>query len=230
MASTVSGGGIIGVIIHLSLYVVVISVSFVAYKVMYNLYFHPLAKFPGPKLAAITDGWMSYYSISGDWHKILIQLHDRYGPVVRFAPNELDFASPQAYQDIYGHAKQGKLPWLKGSSYHTGEETNVGIVSARDPAIHREIRKSLSHAFSAKALRLQEEVVVQYMDMLVSQIAERKDDEKGLNMAKWYNWLTFDIIGDLAFGDHLMQSNLEKDIHGLILFLVVSISWLSWEL
>ncbi|QSZ37630.1 hypothetical protein DSL72_008729 [Monilinia vaccinii-corymbosi] len=203
MARTVSGGdhSIVGVISHLSLYAAAIFVSFIACKVIYNVYFHPLAKFPGPKLAAITDGWMCYNSNTGDWHKTMIKLHQKYGPVVRFAPNELDFASPQAYQDVYAHGKQGKLTFLKGQAYNTGSETNVGIVSAREPAVHREIRKSLSHAFSAKALRLQEEVVVEYMDLLVSQIYQRKDDENGLNMSEWYNWLTFDIIGDLAFGE-----------------------------
>jgi len=74
--------------------------------------------------------------------------------------------------------------FLKGPAYNTGSETNVGIVSARDPAVHREIRKSLSHAFSAKALRLQEEVVIQYMDLFVSQLHQRKDDEKGLNLSE----------------------------------------------
>ncbi|KAF7911101.1 uncharacterized protein EAF01_002609 [Botrytis porri] len=96
---------------------------------------------------------------------------------------------------------QGKALFLKGPAYNTGSETNVGIVSARDPAVHREIRKSLSHAFSAKALRLQEEVGLRYMDLFVSQIHKRKDDEKELNLSEWYNWLTFDIIGDLAFGE-----------------------------
>ncbi|KAJ8066239.1 hypothetical protein OCU04_005322 [Sclerotinia nivalis] len=203
MASTIStqGQSIAGMISQLSLYAGAIVISYITYKVIYNLYFHPLAHFPGPRLAAITDGWLCWHNTSGNYHKIMISLHKKYGKVVRFAPNDLDFASPQAYQDIHGHGKQGKSAFLKGQAYNTGSETNAGIVSARDPAVHREIRKSLSHAFSAKALRLQEEVVMQYMDLLVSQIHRRKDDAKGLNLSEWYNWLTFDIIGDLAFGE-----------------------------
>lgn len=39
------------------------SMQFVAYcigKAIYNAHFHPLAKYPGPKLAAISDIWWAY--------------------------------------------------------------------------------------------------------------------------------------------------------------------------
>ncbi|KAA8575068.1 hypothetical protein EYC84_004286 [Monilinia fructicola] len=116
------------------------------------------------------------HSTNGDWHKVLIQLHETYGPAVRFAPNELLCIS-QAYQDIMLMESKEKHHGLKGRP----------TIPVPKP--------------TAKALRLQEEVVAEYMDLLVSQIAQRKDEEKGLNMSQWYNWLTFDIIGDLAFGE-----------------------------
>ncbi|ESZ98156.1 hypothetical protein SBOR_1459 [Sclerotinia borealis F-4128] len=187
MAPTISVGGqsIVGLASHLSLYAGAIIISYITYKVIYNLYFHPLAKFPGPIIAAITDGWIYWHNTFGNYHKTMIDLHKKY----------------ETSHPPHGQVKQGKNAFLKGQAYNTGLETNVGIVSARDPAVHREIRKSLSHAFRAKALRLQEEVVVKYTDLLVSQFCQRGNDEKGLNLSEWYNWLTFDIIGHLAFGE-----------------------------
>ncbi|KAF7863855.1 hypothetical protein EAF04_006820 [Stromatinia cepivora] len=137
---------------------------------------------------------------SENYHKIIISLHKKYGKVIRFVLNDLDFASPQAYQDIHGHIKQGKSAFLKKQTYNTGSEINIGIISAKDPAVHREIRKSLSHTFSTKAFRFQEEVVIQYIDLLVSRIHRCKDNKKGLNLLK-YNWLTFDTIRDFTFGE-----------------------------
>lgn len=62
-----------------------------------------------------------------------------------------------------------------------GPESVVSIVSQRDPIKHREVRKSLSHAFSAKSLRTQTDVVLQYVNDWVEQIKKDGRGEKGVN-------------------------------------------------
>lgn len=52
----------------------------------YRLYFHPLAKFPGPKIAALTGWYECYHDLFR--HGMLIwklqELHDIYGQRNRF--------------------------------------------------------------------------------------------------------------------------------------------------
>jgi len=106
----------------------------------------------------------------------------------------------ETYKEIYGHAKGDRKAFLKSDWYtRRGEEPNV--VSVLDPVKHSQMRKSLSHAFSARALRLQTDVVIQYVDHFIEQIFKYGNQEKGIPSQEWYNWLTFDIIGDLAFGE-----------------------------
>jgi len=180
---------------------VALGLFYVLSKIIYNLYFHPLAKFPGPKYAAVSNIFYAFAWPGGRWPFILEDLHRKYGPVVRYASNDLDFATPQSYQDIHGHIKQGKQTFLKSGWYTSGPESTMGIVAQRDPAKHREVRKNLSHAFSAKALRTQTDVVLKYVGMWINQMKKHADNPQGVNVDEWYNWLTFDIIGDLAFGE-----------------------------
>ncbi|MCJ1245993.1 hypothetical protein MMC30_003197 [Trapelia coarctata] len=169
-------------------------------RCIYLLYFHPLAKFPGPKLAAISDLWYTYHWLSGHQHKTMVSLHQKYGDVARTAPNDLSFASASSYRDIYGHASKGRRPFLKSKFYTS--DIAPSIITERDPEKHGVMRRNLAHAFSAKALREQEGVVLAYVDRWVEQLGRLGEGGgRGVNAVEWFNWVTFDIIGDLAFGE-----------------------------
>lgn len=114
---------------------------------------------------------------------------------MRIAPNELSFATVQAYQDIYGHALKGKKKFVKSNWYDTAGD-HPGIVSVRDPKEHSRQRKYLSHAFSAKSLRGQEVLVHGYVNLFLDQLRKLGSSEgEGINIEEALNWLTFDIIG-----------------------------------
>jgi hypothetical protein len=56
-------------------------ISYLIVLLVYRLYFHPLAKFPGPRLAAITGGYEFYYDAikGGMYLKKIEKLHEKYG-------------------------------------------------------------------------------------------------------------------------------------------------------
>ena len=57
--------------------------------------FHPLANYPGPILAKSSKLWGAYLSATGDQHRCLKRLHDRYGDVVRIGSrSHLPFETP----------------------------------------------------------------------------------------------------------------------------------------
>ena len=62
------------------------------------------------------------------------------------------------------------------------------------------MRKQFSHDFSAQALAKQQEVIQYFIDMLITQLDKHCTEQPG-DMKDWYNFCTFDIIGELAFGE-----------------------------
>lgn len=79
-------------------------------NVVYSLVVHPLSSVPGPRLCAITrfPYWIRVFR--GRDVQYLHQLHERYGPVVRYGPNDLSFSSAQSWRDIHGHSKGRPAP------------------------------------------------------------------------------------------------------------------------
>ena len=130
---------------------------------------------------------------------VLFQSSPHLGPIVRIAPNELSFSTVDAFKTIYGHASKGKPVLLKGPWYDR-PVSKPNIVSTRDPQEHSDQRRQLANAFSARGLRDQAEVVYDYENLFVQQL-EKHAMKAPVDIAQWYNWFTFDVIGDLAFGE-----------------------------
>jgi hypothetical protein len=55
--------------------------AFIVIKSIHRLYFHPLSKFPGPKLAAVSGAYEFYYNVikRGTFIWKLERLHEIYG-------------------------------------------------------------------------------------------------------------------------------------------------------
>ncbi|KAM0128138.1 hypothetical protein ACHAO1_009168 [Botrytis cinerea] len=180
------------------------------------LYYHPLSCIPGPSLWIVFPLIRHYSAIRGRHDIDLRALHKKYGEVVRFGPNEVSFITAQAWRDIYGHGHK-QLP-----KYLSSVQSRHEIISGND-IDHSRYRKSISHAFSAKALQEQQPLIKGYVDKLITKLKDKAKSQTPLDMVMWYNITTFDLIGDLAFGQsfgglensgyHFWVSTIFESIH-----------------
>lgn len=180
-----------------------IQLLFPVVKIIYNLLFHHLRRFPGPLLNRSTVLVWIYHANRGYLHKHVQDLHHRYGPVVRIAPNELSFLDKTAWKDIYGHrvGEHGGLSENAKSRtlYSASQSTSAGLLSAPRER-HTFLRKSLSHGFSDQSLREQESIILGHVDLFLAGLRDATVAGGGsteLNMADWFAFLTFDIIGKI---------------------------------
>ncbi|KAJ6103326.1 hypothetical protein N7486_005753 [Penicillium sp. IBT 16267x] len=171
-------------------------------SIVHELYFSPLRRFPGPRSWAISRIPLQISVLRGHNHLDITALHDQYGPVVRISPEELAFNTPQAFRDIYGARPGGCFP--KDPSHYFPPPNGVDhLVCAIDHGVHARQRRLLAHAFSDRALRDQEGLITGYVDTLISKLREKvgKSENVPVDIKNWMNFTTFDITGDLMFGE-----------------------------
>lgn len=164
---------------------------------IYRLYFHPLAKYPGPKIAAVTRLWYAYHLFRGTHPRELKRLHIIYGPKLRVAPDELSYSSPQAWDDIYGF-RVGKPEMGKDVQFYKkpAEESPSIISDTREN--HSAVRRLMTRGFSDAALRAQEPLIKSYVDLLIQRLSDRAAKGEIVDMVAWYN-VSFFKFENLVF-------------------------------
>ncbi|KAI0812129.1 cytochrome P450 [Xylaria sp. FL0064] len=173
-------------------------------RAIYNVYFHPLANVPGPCIWSASRLPFVVSLLRGTIVHDIQELHRSYGPILRIAPNEVTFARTDAWSDIMQSRSE---QFLKDPVWWAKQPDNPdSLISAINPETHARMRKSLTPAFTPRALKAQEPILHYYVDLFVdrlTQLAGGKSSTKKieLDIAPWFNYLTFDIFGDLGFGE-----------------------------
>lgn len=72
-------------------------------RTVFRIYLHPLRKIPGPRLAPITSNYGAYYDLFGStsYTRHILELHDKYGPVVRIFPDWVHIADMRTYDEVF---------------------------------------------------------------------------------------------------------------------------------
>lgn len=159
---------------------------------------HRLSHFPGPFPARLSTFYMTWQSFRrGQLYEDVRTLHKQYGDYIRVGPSEVSLADPAAFHAVHAATSQCERgPW-----YEILNPT-VSLQMIRDRKEHARRRKAWDRGFGAKALRDYEGRVGKYTDQLLG-VLQTFEGEKGtakMNASKWFNYYSFDIMGDLAFG------------------------------
>lgn len=171
----------------------------ILYRAWYNYYRHPLASFPGPRVAALTSLYKAYIDCvaKGSLVHILERLHVIYGDVVRIGPNELHFAVPSAYMDIYKASNR----WDKEESlYHSfGEDgSTFGCLTYREAKERKDV---LSRMFSKKSIEdVQGLVEGKVIDLCTS---FQRANSGPVDLLYAFRCMALDVITYLCFGNSI---------------------------
>jgi cytochrome P450 len=150
-----------------------LTASFILYLAglaFHRLFLSPIACFPGPRLAALTQWYEFYYNVilPGQFFLHIETLHDKYGrsrshwtqqytsllthsnagPIIRINPWELHIRDPDFYDTIYSAtARRDKV------LAHQWQGSYGSVVNTVDHDLHKQRRKALNPYFGKRQLQ-----------------------------------------------------------------------------
>ncbi|KAI2468304.1 cytochrome P450 [Annulohypoxylon bovei var. microspora] len=182
-------------------------IYFVLSILVYRLGFHPLARYPGPLLAACTDWYTVFWHVSGNRHLELHRQHGKHGKYVRFGPNSLSINSAIASRDLHDvNANTSKSTMYTASKRFFGAEMSMAIIDVKVHAFRRRVNMSV---MTPDAVRTLGNKVKSHVDFFLENIEKSivgnmKSKREtvwscGLDMASLVGYLIADIMGDVTF-------------------------------
>ncbi|KAL1796194.1 hypothetical protein ACET3X_004734 [Alternaria dauci] len=169
----------------------------IIFKYAYHILASPLRSVPGPILARFTRLWEMYSVCKHDNPTHNIALHEKYGPIVRLAPNRYSINDSEAAKVILGHHNAMD----KSKYYHPfGAPNEYNLFSEPSISSHAKARRPLAQLYSQTSLLSYEPFVDTCNKILLQRLEEYARDGKALNVRELMQYYAFDVIGEITVG------------------------------
>ncbi|KAH7093666.1 cytochrome P450 [Paraphoma chrysanthemicola] len=174
----------------------------------------PLRSIPGPFLTRFTRLWYLRRTRLGHFHEDNIELHRKYGSIVRIAPNQYSIDDPDAIRTIYGHGTQfTKADWYKASS--SADPTVHDLFTEQDTRIHAGLRRKVANLYSTSALVKLESHVDECISLLFERFSEIAEEGRPIDLQFWMQCYAFDVIGSITCDERFGFLDTGEDPAGL---------------
>jgi len=158
---------------------------------IYRLRFNPLRHIPGPLLARLTYGYQIYYDVflGGAMPKQLSKLHQKYGPIVRIAPDRVHVNDPEFYKrfvnlflkctmiaELIPRMFGPREDFIKAKYYYGNLGITESVVTIQDVKAHRILRNALNPFFTPQAALDQYPMILEEIRKLLIALRQGNDN------------------------------------------------------
>ncbi|KAL8786839.1 MAG: hypothetical protein Q9195_008032 [Heterodermia aff. obscurata] len=172
-----------------------------ALVIIYRLLLSPLAKFPGPKLAAATSWYEAFFDIrSKNFPDILSNLHDRYGPIVRVNPTELSIRDAEFYNELYVPGGKRKTNLIAGNRAGLGMSDAIATTVPHE--LHQLRRKAVENFFSKQSVTRLESRIHHEARSLDGKLLHCAGTGAIVRLDHAFSCVTGDLAGQFACGEN----------------------------
>ncbi|KAE8349885.1 cytochrome P450 [Aspergillus coremiiformis] len=166
--------------------------------VVYRSQTTQLSYIPGPWYTKVTDLPLRYKVVTGQRPRYVHALHEKYGPVVRIGPDEVDVSDISGAREVHRIGSGFlKSPWY---SLLNRKDTQ-SIFTTTDPKFHNAHRRLLSSPMSESSLKSMEPLIDSRVRLAIQKMQDEMNTRGVADVYKWWFFMATDIIGELTFGD-----------------------------
>lgn len=186
-------------------------------RILYILFLaalDPLRSVPGPLLARFTRLWWFRALAQGEFEKINIALHKKYGTIFRVAPGQYSIDDPEAAKIIYSFSKVfAKSTWYIAAGHPDHNKPNSFAEQSNVQAV--EDRRKMASGFALNAMLVYEGNVEDCATLLCQRLRERVSAIETLDLRQWILSYAFDIQGAITFSKRFGFLDAGEDIGGI---------------
>ncbi|RDW58561.1 cytochrome P450 [Aspergillus mulundensis] len=176
-------------------------------------FWSPLSDIPGPFLASFTRLWHIIRIFAGDINTRSIEEHERHGPFVRIAHDEVSVCHPDAIRSVLLDPIP-KAPWYKVLALPDSRFQTP--MSTTDPKRRVELAKNVASAYTLSNVMKSETYINAMVELMLDRFDQFSETQELVEFDKWFNYLAFDIGGEVVFSQRFGFLESGTDIGGAI--------------
>ncbi|MCJ1402685.1 hypothetical protein MMC11_005906 [Xylographa trunciseda] len=181
--------------------------------VIQRRYLSSISDIPGPFWASVSTFWQVWHLIKGHIQEDSLALHRKYGHFVRISNKEVSVSHPDAIRALL-HTALPKSNWYK--IFCLPNHHHQTPMSETDPKRRVERARTVASAYTLSNIIKSEPYIDNAISLLETRLDELANSEKPVEFENWFNYLAFDIVGEVAFSRTFGFLEQGKDVGGAI--------------
>ncbi|KAF4967945.1 hypothetical protein FSARC_4598 [Fusarium sarcochroum] len=183
-------------------YALYVGVAFVVARIVYEFFFSPLKRIPGPLLSKFTDFYRAYLAKQGHVDQDILSWHRKWGSAVRVGPNTISISDPDLIRVIY----TTRNPWRKTVMYRPNDVVVNGqriqnIFNTADEGFHAKYTKPIRGFWTLPKMLEAEPIMDETLCELITYLDNRYASTGYVcKLDEWVSYYAWDAAANISFG------------------------------
>ncbi|KUJ11216.1 cytochrome P450 [Mollisia scopiformis] len=186
---------------------------FVALIFVRRRWFSSISDIPGPFLGSFSVLWQIVHALKGHTEEETIAEHRKHGDFVRIGYNEVSIGHPDAINEVL-KSQMNKGDWYR--IFSLPDSRYVNQMSEVDAKRHITKTKNVAPGYAFSNVIKAEPYVDGALQVFERQLDTLSEAHQPVNFDEWFNYLGFDIMGEVTFSKQFGFLEQGRDIGNAI--------------